>query len=148
MNQPTNVTAEAAKLLANKAAREARAERVAQLKAESTSLKMQLTATNEQAPAAQDLEAGWLSTLNYLAEMFIRGMKVQAGEGKRPSFNPSSPEALAWLLQDQWRNALPNLAASVGGKGGLHGERLTEMGRINDRLTEIRAELGNLGANV
>lgn len=89
----------------------------------------------------------WLAELDFHSKEFVYSMTGDGtGNGRIPRIDFTSPGAMAFVLSDLWRDAIPELAKKIAGTNGVcTSENRVHMGMIDDQLIILRSELASLG---
>lgn len=119
----------------------------AELRGKIKELEVQRMRARALGPEAKEMADKWLAELDFHSKEFVYSMTGDGtGNGRIPRIDFTSPGAMAFVLSDLWRDAIPELAKKIAGTNGVcTSENRVHMGMIDDQLIILRSELASLG---
>lgn len=147
MEATNSMTDQEAKWLASKNDKGRRDTRRAELRGKIKELEVQRMRARALGPEAKEMADKWLAELDFHSKEFVYSMTGDGtGNGRIPRIDFTSPGAMAFVLSDLWRDAIPELAKKIAGTNGVcTSENRVHMGMIDDQLIILRSELASLG---
>lgn len=134
------------KWLADKQARDARTNRIAEIRSQFRENEAELKRLRSVSPQAQVVLDLWLGNAEYHVANLTNQLSSRAAEGKTPAINLTSPELLSFLLLELMREKLPALAATVVGSQNISSsDIITQRHIIEDEQLHLRLEHAALG---